>query len=229
MTDAAGTIVITGVSRGLGRALLEPLISAGHIIAGCARRAEPIQQLRSMFGSPHCFETVDVAQESEVRSWSESILESLGPPDLLINNAALINANAPLWEVPTDEFSKVIDVNIKGIFHVTKAFLPAMIVRATGRDRESQLRLGAECLGGRRAVLRDQMGGRRIDSESRPGAARRHCSRSGQSRHHRHRNAAKLLRLRRKCLPEPRPVVATCAVPFLLSLSQKDNGRPLTV
>ena len=215
MTNAAGTIVITGVSRGLGRALLEPLISAGHIIAGCARRAEPIQQLRSTFGSPHCFETVDVAQESEVRSWSESILESLGPPDLLINNAALINANAPLWEVPTDEFSKVIDVNIKGIFHVMKAFLPAMIA-PTGRDREPQLRLGAECFGGRRAVLRDQMGGRRIDSESCPGAARRHCSRSGQSRHHRHRNVAKLLRLRRKCLPEPRRIGATrCSLPVV--------------
>ena len=84
------------------------------------------------FGSPHCFDTVDVAQESEVLDWAESVLASVGPPDLLINNAALINANAPLWEVPTDEFSKVIDVNIKGIFHVTKAFLPAMIKRQQG-------------------------------------------------------------------------------------------------
>ena len=55
-----------------------------------------------------------------------------GPPDLLLNNAALINRNAPLWEVSSDEFSLVIDVNIKGVVNVIRHFVPAMIQRNRG-------------------------------------------------------------------------------------------------
>ncbi len=55
-----------------------------------------------------------------------------GPPDLVINNAGLINRNAVLWEVPPDEFSKVVDVNLKGPSYVMRAFLPAMIERGSG-------------------------------------------------------------------------------------------------
>ena len=64
--------------------------------------------------------------------FAESVLERHGPPDLLINNAARINANAPLWEVPEHEFSKVIDVNLKGIHRILRAFLPPMIERGSG-------------------------------------------------------------------------------------------------
>ena len=53
-------------------------------------------------------------------------------PDLLLNNAALINRNAPLWKVPVQEFSDVIDVNIKGVANVIRHFVPAMIARRSG-------------------------------------------------------------------------------------------------
>ena len=55
-----------------------------------------------------------------------------GPPDLLVNNAALINRNAPLWKVPEEEFSRVIDVNIKGVVNVLRHFVPAMIEGGQG-------------------------------------------------------------------------------------------------
>jgi len=51
---------------------------------------------------------------------------------LLINNAALINRNAPLWKVPAKEFSDVIDVNIKGVTNVIRHFAPAMVARNSG-------------------------------------------------------------------------------------------------
>jgi NAD(P)-dependent dehydrogenase (short-subunit alcohol dehydrogenase family) len=51
---------------------------------------------------------------------------------LLINNAATIARNAPLWEVPANEFDAVIDVNIKGVANVIRAFVPAMGARARG-------------------------------------------------------------------------------------------------
>jgi NAD(P)-dependent dehydrogenase (short-subunit alcohol dehydrogenase family) len=51
---------------------------------------------------------------------------------LLINNAGLINRNAPLWKVPEEEFSRVVDVNIKGVVNVLRHFLPAMVTRGQG-------------------------------------------------------------------------------------------------
>jgi NAD(P)-dependent dehydrogenase (short-subunit alcohol dehydrogenase family) len=51
---------------------------------------------------------------------------------LLLNNAALINRNARLWEVPPEDFSQVIDVNIKGVYLVLRHFVPAMVRRGHG-------------------------------------------------------------------------------------------------
>ena len=52
----------------------------------------------------HTFRSADVADEQSVYRFSQVILEEMGTPDLLLNNAAIINQNAPLWKVPSDEF-----------------------------------------------------------------------------------------------------------------------------
>ena len=54
-------IVITGVSRGLGRAMVEGFIGAGHTVAGCARSSDAIAALEQQFGAPHRFDVVDVS------------------------------------------------------------------------------------------------------------------------------------------------------------------------
>jgi NAD(P)-dependent dehydrogenase (short-subunit alcohol dehydrogenase family) len=66
-----------------------------------------------------------------VRAWAAEVLSG-GPPGLLVNNAATINRNAPLWKVPAKEFSRVINVNVKGVVNVVRHFLPAMIERGSG-------------------------------------------------------------------------------------------------
>ncbi len=124
-------IVVTGVSRGLGRALVEGFVARGHVIFGCARSAEAIADLRRHYPAPNGFATVDVSHDDEVRTWAAEALAG-GPPDLLVNNAATINRNAPLWDVPAEEFSEVVDVNIKGVVNVIRHFLPAMIERGRG-------------------------------------------------------------------------------------------------
>jgi NAD(P)-dependent dehydrogenase (short-subunit alcohol dehydrogenase family) len=126
------TIVITGVTRGLGRALAEKFIELGHIVLGCGRSRAEIAHLHRAHGDPHAFDTVDVASENQVEKWAQRIRAKHGPPDLLLNNAALVNRNAPLWEVPAREFDQVIDVNIKGVASVLRHFLPAMIERKAG-------------------------------------------------------------------------------------------------
>lgn len=125
-------IVITGVSRGLGRAMTNGFIQAGQKVAGCARSEIAIEDLERQFGSPHRFEIVDVSDHQQVEKWSTTMLEEIGPPDILINCAAVINKNAPLWEVPSNEFSHVIDVNIKGVHNTIRHFVPPMIQRGSG-------------------------------------------------------------------------------------------------
>jgi NAD(P)-dependent dehydrogenase (short-subunit alcohol dehydrogenase family) len=128
----AKRVVITGVTRGLGRAMAERFIAEGHTVLGCGRSAEEIGRLRAAFGPPHDFEVLDVADASRVSAWTERLLAGHPAPDLLINNAALINRNAPLWQVPTEEFDHLIDVNIKGVVNTIRALVPAMIARGSG-------------------------------------------------------------------------------------------------
>ena len=129
---SSNKVVITGVSRGLGLAMVDRFVQLGHAVAGCARSAVAIQQLNQRYGSPHDFQTVDVSDDAHVQRWARLVLDHGGPPDLLVNNAALINSSASLWQVPAEEFSQVIDVNIKGVFHVIRHFVPAMIGRGRG-------------------------------------------------------------------------------------------------
>jgi NAD(P)-dependent dehydrogenase (short-subunit alcohol dehydrogenase family) len=75
---------------------------------------------------------VDVADTMRVEMWAEKVLAVHGTPDLLINNASLMNDPAPLWEVPADKFSKLIDVNIKGVANVIRAFVPSMVKAKKG-------------------------------------------------------------------------------------------------
>jgi NAD(P)-dependent dehydrogenase (short-subunit alcohol dehydrogenase family) len=124
-------IVITGVSRGLGRAMTSRFIAEGHTVCGCARSSEAIVELRGRWSEPNTFETVDVADDDQVRRWSEKVLAG-GPVDLLVNNAALINRNAVLWEVPVEEFDRLVDVNVKGVANVIRHFVPAMAALQRG-------------------------------------------------------------------------------------------------
>jgi NAD(P)-dependent dehydrogenase (short-subunit alcohol dehydrogenase family) len=125
-------IVLTGVTRGLGRALAERFIEMGHIIVGCGRSTAELGELRRRFGSPHDFAAVDVARRDQVQAWADRLLAESVAPDLLLNNAAIINANAKLWQVPAEEFDRLIDINIKGVANVLRSFLPAMIARGRG-------------------------------------------------------------------------------------------------
>lgn len=132
MSELTRRIVITGVTRGLGRALLDGFAARGHSVAGCGRSEASIESLRLTFAAPHRFATVDIADDVQVGQWARHVLTTMGPPDLLISNAALMNAPAPLWEVPSAEFSALIDVNIKGTANLLRHFLPAMIERGSG-------------------------------------------------------------------------------------------------
>ena len=120
-------IVVTGCSQGLGLALIQGFIDSGHKVSGCSRNPLRMDALQKEFGDQHYFEEVDVSKPEQVYAWANNCLGRQGPVDLIVNNAAIINPNANMWEVDDQQWSELIDINVKGVFYVSKAFLPSMI------------------------------------------------------------------------------------------------------
>ncbi|MFD0895976.1 SDR family oxidoreductase [Luteolibacter ambystomatis] len=125
-------VVITGCTRGLGLAMARSFARREWTVAGCGTRAEACAGLQTEFGPDHTILPCDVTDPEAVSQFASDILNEHGAPDLLLNNAAVINGNAPLWEVSTDDFARVMDVNLKGVHAICRAFLPAMIARGSG-------------------------------------------------------------------------------------------------
>jgi len=126
------TIILTGCTRGCGRALVDRFIEAGHTVAGCGRNESEINKLRNIYPAPHRFDAIDVTDDRAVKDWATSVLQEVGTPDLLINNAAIINRSANLWELNAEEFDQVVDINIKGVVNTIRHFTPAMIEQNSG-------------------------------------------------------------------------------------------------
>jgi NAD(P)-dependent dehydrogenase (short-subunit alcohol dehydrogenase family) len=222
------TIVITGVTRGLGRAMTDAFIRGGHTVLGCGRSREALAELQRQHGPPHDFAVADVADDRAVQAWAERLLAGHGPPDLLLNNAAVINRNAPLWKVSAAEFSDVIDVNIKGVANVLRHFAPGMVARgrgvivnfSSGWGRSTDAEVAPYCaskwaIEGLTQALAQELPSGMAAVPLNPGiidtAMLRSCFGSSAASH-----------------PSPEEW-ARRAVPFLLALGPRDNGRPLTV
>jgi NAD(P)-dependent dehydrogenase (short-subunit alcohol dehydrogenase family) len=126
--DSQPTILITGCTRGLGRAMVRGFTERGARVIGCART---LTANEAAYDSDQ-FQALDVSDDIAVAQFAKDTITKFGPPDFLINNAAVINHNANLWEVPAEEFSRVIDINIKGTANTIRHFLPAMIERGSG-------------------------------------------------------------------------------------------------
>jgi NAD(P)-dependent dehydrogenase (short-subunit alcohol dehydrogenase family) len=120
-------VVITGVTQGLGRSMMDRFDHLGWTISGCGRSDAGMAKLREQFDRRHMLETADVTDEQAVMKWAEDTLQRFGPPDLLINNASAVNRNAPIWNISNQEFAQVMRVNVEGAVNVIRAFVPAMM------------------------------------------------------------------------------------------------------
>ena len=125
-------IVLTGGTRGCGRALVEYCAAQGHVVAACGRTEKNVAELRAQFGTMHDFTALDVADDDAVARWAARLVATHGAPDLLVNCAAIIASNAPLWRVPAAEVAAVLDVNVRGTVNTIRHFAPAMIAAQRG-------------------------------------------------------------------------------------------------
>ncbi|KAK8535130.1 hypothetical protein V6N13_130328 [Hibiscus sabdariffa] len=127
---AAKMVLITGVSRGLGRALAIELSKRGHTVIGCSRSQDKLNSLQSELSSPdrHLLLNVDVRSDSSVMELARVLMEKKFVPDII----GTINKNNRIWEVPVEEFDTVIDTNVKGIANVLRHFIPLMLPKSRG-------------------------------------------------------------------------------------------------
>jgi len=112
--------------------MVDRFVELGHQVLACGRSAAEVANLRKRYPKPHDFSIVDVSRDEQVEDWAKRLLAEHGVPDLLLNNAALINRNAALWEVPPDEFQRIVEVNILGVANCIRHFVPAMVGKKRG-------------------------------------------------------------------------------------------------
>jgi NAD(P)-dependent dehydrogenase (short-subunit alcohol dehydrogenase family) len=135
--DLTGQVAaVTGGGRGIGRAIAEAFASAGASVAVLARSTDELAQtvaaITQSGGRARAFQA-DVADPAAIAIAFAAIEQTLGPVDLLVNNAATPGPIGPLWEVDPGECWQAIEVNLRGPLLCARAVLPGMIARRRGR------------------------------------------------------------------------------------------------
>ena len=112
--------LITGTSRGLGRAFAEAALDAGDNVAATARNLSDLADMKRKYGSLVLPLALDVTNEAQAHTAVESTLTSFGKLDVLVNNAGYGNV-APIEDTSIDEFRTQIETNLFGVIILTKA------------------------------------------------------------------------------------------------------------
>lgn len=135
--DCTGKLaIITGGSKGLGLAMAEALASAGANIMLVNRNADEGQQAASNLVAQYDVKVVsfsgDVTSESDMQTMAQKAVEAFGRIDILINSAG-INIRGAIDELTSEDFNKVMDVNVNGTWLASKAVTPTMKAAKNGR------------------------------------------------------------------------------------------------
>jgi NAD(P)-dependent dehydrogenase (short-subunit alcohol dehydrogenase family) len=121
--------LITGCSRGLGRALAQAVLAAGHRLVATARDPgdlaflPPSDRLRTV--------SLDVTDAAAARAAVAAATSAFARLDVVVNNAGYIKANS-VEDLPEDEFRRLIEINFFGVYNVTRAALPVMHAQRDG-------------------------------------------------------------------------------------------------
>lgn len=105
----------------------------GWQVAGCSRTSESFNGLRNILSNKNHLYIANVSQYQEVDAFAAEVLQKLGIPNLLVNNAGIINGNANLTDVSPDEFLEVLKTNLCGIHNMIRSFVPSMTNQGKGK------------------------------------------------------------------------------------------------
>lgn len=125
--------LVTGGSRGIGKAIAETLATAGARVAVIARDAQRAQEVAGrLTGSGHAGFACDISDEQAVDSLIKNVEEQLGPIDILVNNAGVTEDNL-LVRLSSAAWDRVLDTNLKGAFFTIRTVARGMMRRRAGR------------------------------------------------------------------------------------------------
>lgn len=130
-TSATKVWLITGSTRGLGRALAEAVLAAGHKLVATGRNTDKLQDLVALYGDQVRAITLDVTSEEAAASAVAEAIKSFGRLDVVANNAGYGDV-CPIEDTSMAEFRAQIETNLFGVINVTKAVLPLMREQGTG-------------------------------------------------------------------------------------------------
>lgn len=130
------TALVTGASRGIGRAITLRLAAEGASVAinyaGNTAKAEETKAAIEAAGGKAALFQADVSDSAQVEQMVAAVTEAFGTIDILVNNAG-ITRDGLLMRMKEEDFDAVLDTNLKGIFHVTKAVSKLMMKKRAGR------------------------------------------------------------------------------------------------
>ncbi len=125
-------VLITGASRGIGAAAAREFVAQGAKVALLARSSEALVELAGELGDAAIAIPCDVSRYWEVDAAIAATVKTFGRLDVLVGNAGAISPIAPMANVDPAEWEKVIDINLKGVFHGMRAALPVMLGQGGG-------------------------------------------------------------------------------------------------
>ncbi|MEX1222647.1 MAG: 3-oxoacyl-ACP reductase FabG [Idiomarina sp.] len=124
--------LVTGASRGIGRAIAEQLVAAGATVVGTATSASGAESIGAYLGDKGIGCAVDVTDADAVAELLKTIDEKYGQLDILVNNAGITRDNL-LMRMKDEEWDAVLDTNLKAVFRMCKGVMRGMMKRRNGR------------------------------------------------------------------------------------------------
>lgn len=134
MTNLTDRIaVVTGGAQGIGRAVVQRMLTAGARVSIWDRDGDRGRQTATDLGDRVEFRLVDQTDLSAVETVAEEMAEEFGPADILVANAGIAGANAKVMDYDPAEFRRVIDINLIGVFNLNRTLVRGMVERNYGR------------------------------------------------------------------------------------------------
>ncbi|MCL1058054.1 3-oxoacyl-ACP reductase FabG [Shewanella gelidimarina] len=131
--DLTGKVaLVTGASRGIGRAVAETLVSAGAVVIGTATSERGAEAIQAYLGDNGHGLVLNVTDGDSVKILFSTIKEKAGDVDILVNNAGITRDNL-LMRMKDDEWQDIIDTNLTSIFRTSKAVMRPMMKKRHGR------------------------------------------------------------------------------------------------
>jgi 3-oxoacyl-[acyl-carrier protein] reductase len=132
MPELDGQVVlVTGGGRGIGANIARELITAGARVAIAARTSDQIEELANEIGALPI--VADVSSRDSVEVMVRSVESGLGPIDFLAANAGIASRDERAWETDPEEWWRVFEVNVLGVYLSCRAVIPGMLQRGRGR------------------------------------------------------------------------------------------------